>query len=92
MAHSLSAKKRIRQNAKRRMRNRAHHSAVKTQIKKYVEITKQSKDVSVIEKELKETQKKIDQLAAKGIIHKNKASRKKAQIARQLNAVKAKLQ
>ena len=35
MAHSLSAKKRVRQNAKRRVINRARKSMVKTQIKHF---------------------------------------------------------
>ena len=90
MAHSLSAKKRIRQNEKRRMRNRARNSAVKTQIKKYLQVAKQAKDPENIEAELRLTQKRIDQLAAKGIIHKNTASRKKSQLARQLNAIREK--
>lgn len=92
MAHSLSAKKRIRQNAKRRMRNRAQKGAVKTQIKKYLQLTKQTKDTEAVEQELQATQKKIDKLAAKGVIHKNTASRKKSQLARQLNDLKAKTQ
>ncbi|MHC5172486.1 MAG: 30S ribosomal protein S20, partial [Planctomycetota bacterium] len=33
MAHSLSAKKRVRQNAKRRVINRARKSVLKTEIK-----------------------------------------------------------
>jgi len=92
VAHSLSAKKRIRQNAKRRMRNRAQKGAVKTQIKKYLQLTKQTKDTEAVEQELQATQKKIDKLAAKGVIHKNTASRKKSQLARQLNDLKAKTQ
>ena len=90
MAHSLSAKKRIRQNTKQRLRNRAHTSAVRTQIKKYQELTRHSSDVEAVEKELHATQKKIDQLVAKGCLHKNTASRKKSQMARQLNEVKSK--
>jgi len=92
VAHSLSAKKRIRQNAKRRMRNRAQKGAVKTQIKKYLQLTKQTKDTEAVEQELRVTQKKIDKLAAKGVIHKNTASRKKSQLTRQLNELKAKNQ
>ncbi len=84
MAHSLSAKKRIRQNAKRRMRNRAQMSAVKTQVKNYLSIVK-DKNPEAIEKELRLAQKKIDRLADKGIIHKNKASRQKAQLAKLRN-------
>ena len=89
MAHSLSAKKRIRQNAKRRMRNRSRVSAVKTQVKKFITSTKGS-DVESVETELRLAQKKIDKLAATGIIHKNKASRQKSQLARRRNAVQAK--
>ena len=72
------------------MRNRARKSAVKTQIKKYLQVAKQTKNPENIETELRLTQKRIDQLAAKGVIHKNAAARKKSQLARQLNAVKAK--
>lgn len=90
MAHSLSAKKRIRQNVKRRMRNRIRKSDVRTQIKKYSNLAQQSTDVPTIEKEFCLTQKKIDRLAATGVIHKNAAARKKSQLARKLHAVKAK--
>ena len=90
MAHSLSAKKRNRQNIKRRARNRSIKSALKTEIKKYLKTTKESKDLVPIEQELRQTQKKIDQLIAKGAIHKNTAARKKSQLARQLNKIKDK--
>ena len=90
MAHSLSAKKRIRQNIKQRQRNRAQKSAVRTQIKKFIQLAKQSSDVEALEKEYRLTQKDLDQLAAKGAIHKNTVARKKAQLTRQLNASKSK--
>ena len=90
MAHSLSAKKRNRQNLKHRMLNRARKSDVRTQIRKYHSLTQQSSDVDAIEKELRLTQKKIDQHAARGTLHKNAAGRKKSQLARKLNAIKAK--
>jgi len=92
VANSLSAKKRIRQNEKRRLRNRSRKSAVRTQIKKYLEMTRQSKDVEAIESELRVTQKKIDQLAATGVIHKNNAAHKKSQMARHLSDIKARIQ
>ena len=91
MAHSLSAKKRIRQNAKRRLRNRALKSSMKTQIKKFQEATRNVSDVDQVEKELRMAQKKIDQAIAKGTIHKNTASRKKSQLARQFTLVKKKV-
>lgn len=88
MAHSLSAKKRVRQNAKKRVMNRARKSAVKTQIKKFQDLD--GTEPAAVEKEFRSSQKKIDQLVAKGVIHKNTAARKKAQLARQLNASKTK--
>ena len=90
MAHSLSAKKRIRQNLKRRMRNRARISAVRTCVKHYGQTIQQGSDVEAAEKELRLTQKSIDKLAAKRCIHKNTAARKKSKLARQLNALRSK--
>ncbi len=90
MAHSLSAKKRIRQNSKQRARNRGHRGAVRTQIKKFQKLVRSSSEPAALEKELQLTQKKIDQLASKGRIHKNTAARQKSQLTRRLNAAKAK--
>lgn len=90
MAHSLSAKKRIRQNSTHRARNRAHRGAVRTQIKKFQKLLKSTPGPETLEKELQLTQKKIDQLAAKGRIHKNTAARQKSQLARHVNALKPK--
>ncbi len=89
MAHSLSAKKRIRQNEKRRIRNRAHKSEVKTQIKSFVS-TLRSGDVDTIEREYRTAQKKLDKLGATGVVHKNTISRQKAQLARKRNEALAK--
>jgi len=90
VANSLSAKKRIRQNAKRRLRNRARTSAVKTQIKTFLGVAKEAADLEQIDKEYRLAQKKIDKLTAKGVIHKNTAARKKSQLSRKVNAIKAK--
>jgi small subunit ribosomal protein S20 len=90
VAHSLSAKKRARQNVTRRARNRARKSTLKTQIRHYSELIHETTDMAVAEKELRTTQKKIDKLAAKGTIHKNTAARRKSKLARRLNALKTK--
>ncbi len=89
MAHSLSAKKRIRQNEKRRTRNRARKSEVKTQVKTFVS-TLRAGDVETIEKEFRVAQKKLDKLGATGVVHKNTISRQKAQLARKRNEALAK--
>lgn len=90
MANSLSSKKRIRQNAKRRMINRSRVSAVKTQMKKFMTVAHQSTNVEEVEKEYKQAQQKIDRLVAKGNIHKNTAARRKSRLVKQLNALKNK--
>lgn len=86
MAHSLSAKKRIRQNARRRMLNRVRRGSVRTQIKKCETLIEQGGEGQSIDEQVRLTQKKIDQLAATGVMHKNTAARKKSQLARKLNA------
>lgn len=73
------------------MRNRARKGAMRTQIKKYTAMAHNPADMEQLEKELRNTQKTIDKLVAKGTIHKNTASRKKAQLARMLNQAKTKV-
>lgn len=90
MAHSLSAKKRIRQNLKRRLRNQMRKSMLKTEIKKYLAMIKE-KAVENAEEQLKKIYKKLDQVAAKGTIHKNKASRLKSRLTRKLIGLKKQL-
>ena len=78
MPNSLSAEKRLRQNHKQRIRNKSHKTAMKTQIKKFfAAVEEKSPDVETI---LALTYKSIDQVAAKGIIHKNKAARIKSRL------------
>ncbi len=87
MAHSLSAKKRIRQNLKRRGRNRARKGQVKQAVKDFDQALREP-DTAVAAERLSVCYKKIDQVAAKGTIHKNTAARKKAQLAKRLAKAK----
>lgn len=87
MPINKSAKKRVRQNIKCRMMNRSHKSALRTQIKKFI-LSVQSKNMADAEKIFSLTTKKLDQIAAKGIIHKKTASRKKSRLAKVLNKLR----
>ena len=89
MAHSLSAKKRIRQNVKRRARNRARKEQIKLSVRAFTEALSGG-DTDKAAEALRAAVKTIDRVAAKGTIHKNAASRKKARLQRQLNALAAK--
>ncbi|MGA2915278.1 MAG: 30S ribosomal protein S20 [Sedimentisphaerales bacterium] len=87
MAHSLSAKKRVRQNAKRRLINRARKSEIKTIIKSF-ETAVAGSDKKKAAEQYKLIVKKLDKIAAKKTIHKNKAARLKSRLARKLAKLK----
>jgi small subunit ribosomal protein S20 len=89
VAHSLSAKKRVRQNAKRRTINRARKSQVKTQTKHF-EAALASGNVEAASEQLRLVAQKLDKTAAKSTMHKKTAARKKSRLARKLKALKAK--
>ncbi len=82
MANTPSADKRIRQEQKRNLRNRAQRSRLKTAIKK----VQTERDPAAAAEALKETSALLDRLAARRLIHPNKAARKKSQLARLVNA------
>ncbi len=89
MAHSLSAKKRVRQNEKHKVTNRARKSQVKTQIK-HLEVTLEQGDVQAAKEQLRLLSIKLDKTAAKSTMHKKTASRKKSRLAKRVNAMVAK--
>jgi len=89
VAHSLSAKKRIRQNLKARARNRARKEQIKTQTKAFT-VALSSGNAGKAETELRTLVKRLDKVAAKGTIHKNTASRKRSRLTRKLNALRSK--
>jgi len=84
VAHSLSAKKRIRQNAKRRGLNRWRKAQVKDAVREFDEALKAGDKAQASEK-LSVAFKHLDKTAAKGTIHKNTASRRKSRMTRALN-------
>ena len=88
MPTSKSAKKNVRQDAVLRMRNRDKKSALRTQIKKFVVAVKKN-ELEKAEKNLSLATKKLDKIAAKNIIHKKTASRKKSRLTKMLNKQKA---
>lgn len=89
MAHSLSAKKRSRQNLKRRRINRARKSMVKTQVKRFEAAVRES-DPAKVEQEYRLAQKKLDKVASTSTMHRRTAARIKSRLARRMNALKAK--
>jgi small subunit ribosomal protein S20 len=86
VAHSLSAKKRVRQNEKRRTINRARKSQVKTQVKHLEEVL-EGNDVEAARKQFQLTAQKLDKVASTSTMHKKTAARKKSRLAKKLNSL-----
>ncbi|NOX18747.1 MAG: 30S ribosomal protein S20 [Chlorobi bacterium] len=85
MAHHKSAKKRIRSNEKRRIRNQATRSKLNTLIKKLYS----TEDKEVAQNTYKEAVSFIDKTIGKGRLHKNTGARKKSAITRYVNKLTA---
>jgi small subunit ribosomal protein S20 len=79
-----SAKKRMRQDVKRRARNRWRKGRIKEAVRAFDQAVHEGSRERAAER-LREVYKQLDQVAAKGSIHKNAASRRKARLARRLN-------
>ena len=88
MPNTESAKKRVRQSAKRRALNNWRKRRVKTQIKAFLEAV-QAKDVASAETEYRKVQAVLDRIACTGTIHRNTAARRKSRLSRRLRELKA---
>jgi small subunit ribosomal protein S20 len=89
VAHSISAKKRVRQDEKRRAINRARKSQVKTLIKRF-ETAVAGGDAEAAARQYRLVAQKLDKVAATSTMHKKTAGRKKSRLAKKLNSLKAK--
>ena len=83
MAHHKSAKKRIRQDAKKRIHNRYYKKTARTTIKNLREM----EDKAEAEKLLPKVISMIDKLAKRNTWHRNKASNLKAKLTKHVNAL-----
>jgi len=83
MAHHKSAKKRIRQSAVRRLRNRYYGKTARNAIRDL----RAMEDKAEAQKALPEVISMIDRLAKKNIIHKKNAANKKSKITKFVNSL-----
>jgi small subunit ribosomal protein S20 len=88
LANIKSAKKRIKVIDKKTALNKARKSQIKTAIRKFENAVANGniEDATI---NFKSAQKKIQQVASKGTIHKNAAARKVAKLASKLNSMNA---
>ena len=83
MANSRSAIKRMRQNPKRRLRNRYFTGAARSSVKK-ARSTMEEGSAQDARTATLEAIRALDKAAEKGVIHKNNAARRKSRLMRQL--------
>lgn len=88
MANHASSKKRIRRNARRADINGARRSRIRTFIKK-VELAITAGDADNAKVALKDAQPEIMRGIAKGIFHKNTASRKISRLSQRIKKLSA---
>jgi small subunit ribosomal protein S20 len=81
LANIKSAIKRAKITEKQNLRNRMATSEMKTTIRRFDEAL-QAGDAAASEKAYLEAVSTVDHAAAKGMLHKNAAARKKAQMAK----------
>lgn len=84
MANIKSQIKRNRQNEKRHERNKAVRSEIKTRLRTADEAIKAGADD--VDDKVRAAVKRIDSAAAKGVIHKNEAARRKSRLHSRANA------
>ena len=83
----ISARKRVRQNETHRERNRYYRNTARTLVKKAKEAIA-SNDPEQAKIATQKAAKSLDKAAAKGVIHKNNASRRKGRLMKSLAAMK----
>ncbi|MBC8200473.1 MAG: 30S ribosomal protein S20 [Planctomycetes bacterium] len=87
MPQSRSAKKDVRQNAKRRAVNHWRKRRIKEQSKSFLDAIT-AKDVALAETEFKNFCGLVDKISCTSTLHKNTAARRKSRYSRQLLELK----
>jgi small subunit ribosomal protein S20 len=86
MANIPSAKKRMRQNIKRRERNRTHRSRMRSAIRK-LRACIEAGDTESARTLLPDTLSLIDSTATKGVLHRNTAARYKSRLTKAVQSM-----
>jgi small subunit ribosomal protein S20 len=81
MANHKSAKKRIRQSAKRNLANSYYHKTTRNAVRKFRGLTDKKEAVKM----LPSLESMLDKLTKRNIIHKNKAANIKSKLAKFAN-------
>ena len=83
MPQHKSAVKRVRQTERRKIRNRASRSKMRTMMKKL----RATEDAQQAVEQLSTVKSYLDKMASRNIIHKNKAAHLKSQLEKHVNSL-----
>lgn len=84
MANIKSQMKRIRTNEKRRVRNQAVRSELRTLVR-YTREAVENGDKELAVEKLQAACRKLDKAVSKGVIHRNQAANRKSKLAKLVN-------
>ncbi|WP_169974286.1 30S ribosomal protein S20 [Tautonia rosea] len=87
MPNTESAKKRLRQNEKRRLRNRIAKKIIKTYTKRTLTAASEG-NLEAAEADFRFTIAKLDRAGVRRVLHPNTAARRKSRLTREYNALK----
>jgi len=87
LANIKSQIKRNKQNAAARLRNRVYRGSARTFVRK-AQAAVRSDNTELAEAEVVKAIRALDKAAAKGVIHKNNAARRKSRLMAHLNSIK----
>lgn len=85
MPNTKSAKKRLRQNESRRLRNRSLRSQIRSRTRRILEL----ESAEGADEQVSELHGLLDRAARQGVLHPNAAARRKARVARHVRSLKA---
>lgn len=86
MANIKQQKKRVLTNEKRRVRNQAYKSELKTVVRKTREAV-EAGDKELAQSSLRDACRKLDVAVSKGVIHRNQAAQRKSKLSKVVNAM-----
>ncbi|HVB62457.1 MAG TPA: 30S ribosomal protein S20 [Ktedonobacteraceae bacterium] len=87
MPNNASAKKRMRQEEKRRLHNRSVKSSVKTYITKARVAIDDGENREEAQEAVRHAVSELDRAAKKGVLHRNNAARRKSRLMKRLNTM-----
>ena len=88
MAHSAQAKKRIRQNEKRRLVNSSRKNEIRTLTKTFLSLV-ETKDAAAAQELFSKLTSRLDKAARTNLYHRNNVARKKSRMAQLLLGIQS---